>query len=478
MFKRFVSASPKPPPPPLKLVKRVNSRFPKKKIQYTAARSNSISEHYIRLIRRHKPKKSLPYLNGVCSPLVFNVSLNSSSIHLSKNEGLTASNHNLAKDFEKCMKSKARFIFIHLSLPGHSNALIYDKVKNELEWFEPHGHTYGGSSDGPGPNANAKILSYAKNTLKLPIDTVIHSHPPSCPRGVQSLEGDNKRALGEFNTIENRGGLCFAWTLWYLDMKFSNPNSNSRQILTNMISKKNTDFRKFITQYIVNRQSLLYSKQKHVNIKSTTAMEKLASQFHTEKLPTLSNIKKVLNGANLSQLRKISDVKKLMSDAGFNNTRLFNNSYRIDFKSLPEWKLYHTFIDYLISRIMGKRSDISRLYKDAEKKEENWWQYRMSDIQNVLLINKIVTNNQIPRVTNIPNNIIPYTKRDLEKILAYNNMLKQPKNGNPFAKLVELNTSNYKNNSRMTLQSNLYRRSTRASNLKVNNTIKNMPFQT
>ena len=468
MFKRFFRTS-----PPLKLVKQTNSQFPKKKIQYNVAKLSTVTEHYIWLIRRHKPKKHLPYLNGVCSPLLFN--LNSISIHLSRLPLLAK--QNLSKNFEKCMKSKARFIFINLSLPGHTNALIYDKVKNELEWFEPHGYTYRGASDGPGPNANAKILTYVRNTLKLPVDTVIHSHPPSCPRGVQALEGDNKRALGEFNTIENGGGLCFAWTLWYLDMKFSNPNSNSRQILKNMISKKNTDFRKFITKYIMNRQSLLYSKQKHVNVKSNSAMEKLARQFHTEKLPTLSKIKKVLNGANLSQLRKISDVKKLMSDAGFNHDRLFKNSYRIDFKTSTEWRLYHTFIDYLISRIMGKKGDIQKIYKNSKQKEENWWQYRMSDIQNVLLINKIVTNNQIPRVSNIPNNLIPYTKRDLEKILAYNNMLKQPKNGNPFAKLIELNTSNYKNKSRMTLQYKVKSRSKR-DNLKVNNTLTNMPFHT
>jgi len=441
-----------------------------------------MTEHYIWLIRRHTPNKKLPYLNGVCSPLLFN--LNHGSIYLSENNGLTTSlnpsgnsNNIIAKNFEKCMKSQARFIFVDLSLPGHANALIYDKVKNELEWFEPHGYTYRGTGDGPGPNANAKILSYARNTLKLPVRTVIHSHSPSCQRGVMCLEGDNKRALGEFNTIENEGGgLCFAWTLWYLDMKFSNPNSNSRQILHNMISKKNTDFRKFITKYIMNRQSLLSYKQRHVNVKSNSAMEKLSSQFHTEKLPTLSNIKKVVDGANLPQLRKISDVKKLLSDAGFNHTRLFNNSGKIDFKLSTEWRLYHTFIDYLISRIMGKRGDIHKLYKNSKQKEGNWWQYRMSDIQNVLLINKIVTNNQIPRVSNLTNTLIPYTKRDLEKILAYNNMLKQPNNnGNPFARLVELNTSNYKNNSRMTLQLKVYTRSKR-ENLKINNTLQNMEF--
>jgi hypothetical protein len=463
MLKRLFTPNPKPKP---KLVRATS--FPKKKIQYIPAKSSIVNEHYIWLIRRHRPNKRLPYLNGVCSPLLFNIN---SILSLSKNEGFTSKVN--VKNFEKCMKSKARFIFIHLSLPGHANALIYDKVKNELEWFEPHGYTYGGSGSGPGPNANAKLLEYAKNTLQLPVNTIIHSHSPSCPIGVQGLEGNHKRALGEFNTIENKGGLCFAWTLWYLDMKFSNPNNNSRQLLNNMISKKNTDFRKFITKYIMNRQSLLSTHQKHMNVRNETEIQKLAKKFYTEKFPTLSNIKKAINTANLSQLKKISDVKQLMSDAGFNHTRLFKNSYRINFTSPTEWRLYNTFINYLIMRITGKKGDIHKIYKNAKKNEEDWWQIRMSNIQNVLLINKIA--NQIPRFANLPNNITPYTKRNLEKILAYNNFLKKPKNNNPFASLVELNTTIYKPKTRQQLQRQVGLRSKR--NVKENTTSFNMIFR-
>ena len=202
----------------------------KKKIELSA-KADEIKSFFYVMLRKHR--------NTVCSPSIFyNASnIGSGTVRVSRTWNVST---NISKlRFDKCLNSDKRFIAIFLQLPGHANALIYDKKNGELEWFEPHGEIYTHN------NIVQKVVNLFNEKFGLPITEIISSH--SCPRmgGVQGLEKENRKFVNQI-LVEYGGdpiqGLCFYWTVWYLDMKFSNPNLDSRAVLNKFIKEKKINF--------------------------------------------------------------------------------------------------------------------------------------------------------------------------------------------------------------------------------------------
>ena len=368
----------------------------KKKIEISA-RTDDIKSFFYVMLRKHR--------NTVCSPSIFyNTSSmgNGGTVRISRTWNVST---NISKlRFDKCLNSNKRFIAIFLQLPGHANALIYDKKNGELEWFEPHGEIYTHN------NIVQKVVNLFNEKFGLPITEIISSH--SCPRpgGVQGLEVQNKKfvnqILVEFGDPIN--GLCFYWTVWYLDMKFSNPNLDSRAVLNKFIKEKKINFYTFIRDYIILKRSI-NRKLNYRNVR-----RQLLKNYPIS--VSLSNIKNVIDKSNLSTIKTNSDVMKLLEKTKLN---VGNNKYKININinDSESWRLYQTFITYLTFKLKGQNINIKNVYKNSSN-NINFWKERFYNLNNAMISNKL--QNKVPNINELTN-IRNFTKKDLIKIIKKNN---------------------------------------------------------
>lgn len=145
-----------------------------------------------------------------------------------------------------CLNGKNRFIIISLtfckdieSKKCHANILIYDKVQKELERFEPHGEFTNYDVSNMDNRIREELEKYIPiEKYYLPLDF--------CPsQGFQKLEESKLKTEYDYN------GYCLAWSIWYADLRLSNPDIDRKEIVDyaiNEISLK-TSFKKFIREY-------------------------------------------------------------------------------------------------------------------------------------------------------------------------------------------------------------------------------------
>ena len=127
----------------------------------------------------------------------------------------------LKNQIKNCMNySIKRFFAIRISLQagnlGHANMLIYDREKNTLELFEPHGYITMSIFK---PEKVRYLIEYIFSKIK---DNIIFIdsnmiYPFKGLQNEQSEEYLNKSN----NEIE---GYCGAWCFFYLHMRIANPN--------------------------------------------------------------------------------------------------------------------------------------------------------------------------------------------------------------------------------------------------------------
>lgn len=122
----------------------------------------------------------------------------------------------------------------------HSNILIIDKTAGTVERFEPTEPVAWASFNNGAPLDKAVSDAFAKYELKyIPMmDT--------CPIGFQGFEVDED-SLG----FKDFGGNCQVWTLWYMDLRLSNPTI-PRNVLVKSAWKqleKEGSLRSFINSY-------------------------------------------------------------------------------------------------------------------------------------------------------------------------------------------------------------------------------------
>ncbi len=122
---------------------------------------------------------------------------------------------------------------------SHANVLIYDKVTNTIERFDPIGGYRSKYNNNQLDNRLERYFSkYNINYLKPDL---------FCPfNSFQRIQGKEKQF---------RHGLCASWTIWYIDLKLSNPLiQDSSQLIQLALDKlKNTkSLTNFLLEYIGN----------------------------------------------------------------------------------------------------------------------------------------------------------------------------------------------------------------------------------
>lgn len=135
--------------------------------------------------------------------------------------------------------SGKRFIIIplHIMLKrgGHSNYLIYDHQRLEIERFEPHG-----SNPPIGFDYSADLLDLSLETQFKEFDKKIKYISPKkyLPRiGFQLLDGYEKKS----RHIGDPGGFCECWSVWYTNLRLLNPNIRRKKLVKELVKKIRSD---------------------------------------------------------------------------------------------------------------------------------------------------------------------------------------------------------------------------------------------
>lgn len=197
------------------------------------------------LLRTHK---------NVCSSLDINQTYNESLCNFYKSMGLIMNGRceflnfeivwvefklytipNYDETFRKCVKSNSRFIIIPLGIElksgSHSNYLIYDKTKNEIERFEPHGGT-----TPIGFNYNSQLLDEILSKYFSLLNKDIKYIKPEeyIPKiGFQIMESyeTNKKRIGD------PGGFCALWSIWYVDQRLTYYDMDRKELIKQLFKK-------------------------------------------------------------------------------------------------------------------------------------------------------------------------------------------------------------------------------------------------
>jgi hypothetical protein len=151
----------------------------------------------------------------------------------------------LLKSFKNCKNNNdIRFYIIPLKLifnytDAHSNVIIIDNDKMRIEFFEPHGDSYKGSS------VPYDIETYIKKLIELifPIRTVLYDFinvQKSCPIGLQTKQ----------SIINPSSGFCLAWSLLFINIRLINLNLNSDDIIDYFNSFSSEDLNIYIKRFI------------------------------------------------------------------------------------------------------------------------------------------------------------------------------------------------------------------------------------
>lgn len=161
---------------------------------------------------------------------------------------------NIANTIELCKKYNKRFAFVLVGLANeilkksHSNCIIYDIKKNEIELFEPHGgdNVYLLSKD---DNYHRKLFyteltKYLKSILPV---KKIYMPMDYCPVGPQMYDG--RIHENPVKIINRAGGYCAAWSIYYLDARFSNPDVPRDLLIDKFIEKYRKESLYFINNY-------------------------------------------------------------------------------------------------------------------------------------------------------------------------------------------------------------------------------------
>ena len=137
-------------------------------------------------------------------------------------------------------------ININGSLLGHANYIIIDFELLTIERFEPHG------SESPyGLNYNSSLLDNTLETKFNSFNLGLKYFPPYTylPKiGFQMMEIKEKKN----DYIGDPNGFCALWCIWWIDIKLSNPNIQSKilqELLFKEIINNYMSFKKLIRDY-------------------------------------------------------------------------------------------------------------------------------------------------------------------------------------------------------------------------------------
>jgi hypothetical protein len=137
--------------------------------------------------------------------------------------------------YKRCQAGGKRFMIGNLALQyadealsGHVNAILYDLEKQELEVFEPHG----AENIGDFEHMMRKEMYKAIHTVFERFVPVKKFHSPMdfCP-GPQSADASIPSYVNAFMIKNKPLGYCSAWSLYYLDLRLSNPDVPRKELM-------------------------------------------------------------------------------------------------------------------------------------------------------------------------------------------------------------------------------------------------------
>lgn len=160
-----------------------------------------------------------------------------------------------------CLKKEPIPPFIILSFGytcksdiGHSNFLIYDTKSKEMERFEPYGSIaqYGSRSQAftncvQVPDLDEKIKSLFNSNIK---DMIKHMYSPVSYSFCKSFQSIQEKE-GQIKSTDPKG-FCVAWSIWYADVRMSNPQLQREQVVEmahEKLRSSDLSFTTFIRSY-------------------------------------------------------------------------------------------------------------------------------------------------------------------------------------------------------------------------------------
>lgn len=200
------------------------------------------------------------------------------------------------EQFKLCKLTK-RFIIIPVGIEmregSHANYMIYDKLYNEIERFEPHGTT-----TPVGLNYNPTLFDdILESRFKLIDENIKYIRPKDyLPKiGFQLLDvtENNKKKIGD------PSGFCALWSIWYVDMRLTHKTLTRNKLVKKLIKTiktQNMSFKNMIRNYgknIVDIRDAILSKvgmdindwlnDQYTDIQINSIIERLTSDIENIK---------------------------------------------------------------------------------------------------------------------------------------------------------------------------------------------------
>ena len=257
----------------------------------------------------------------------------------------------VVKQLAKCINRGIETIIIPLTLRvenyGHANVLIYRKINNSIEHFEPYG-------------SNAELGEFHQSVLDRKLQTFMYrlndhlqdeydvltqvEFIPAflvCPhsKGLQELDEEIQNSILA-NGEEETGGYCVAWSMFFTELVLQNPEISSGELLTNVLKSTslNTEYiKKLIRGYVLN------------------ISEKLEKYFHIFFGGTihLDTIYKIINSGNEGVIEnfmdEVVDIEMILLNEEFDKDTFMKNIEK-QILSIQK-KIY--LVEHLIERFFG-----------------------------------------------------------------------------------------------------------------------------
>ena len=171
-----------------------------------------------------------------------------------------ASNLKFIEHLKKCKKK--RYIIVQLYIvwasgdSAHANMLIFDNVKKTCERFEPYGNN--GWSKNAKKVANEWLVEEAFDSVFQDFLGELEKKHKLKYNYMRPVDYCPEKAYQFYNDFhgkhypEDPGGYCGMWSIWWADLRLSNPNKSQKELIDISLDKiKNTskDFTDFIRNY-------------------------------------------------------------------------------------------------------------------------------------------------------------------------------------------------------------------------------------
>lgn len=196
---------------------------------------------------------------------------------------------NFQEHIKLCKSYKhIKYILIPLGIElhngSHANYLIYDLKNNEVERFEPNG-----AHNPYRLNYNPDLLDeLLEKQFKQVIPNIKYIRPKDYLPKISFQIFDSIES-NKYKRIGDPGGFCAVWTIWYVDMRLSNPNIPRKQLVNEIITKikqHNMSFKNLIRNYSTNitakRDEILEQNNLDIN-------DWINDQYTQEQLENINN---------------------------------------------------------------------------------------------------------------------------------------------------------------------------------------------